>query len=130
MRRFDMEAKTFWIGLRTDNGWLGSKSRLSEFSNDQRQIYQLGLTVLNLYWQGEGIHQIQITALDPQPAAMQMDLFSVQNNNTKKQLNCAMDNINERYGEMTLAPARLLNRSDMPNVIAPAWKPDGLRQTI
>ncbi len=131
MRRFDMEAKTYWIGLRTDQGWLGSKSRLSEFSNDQRQIYQLACTVLDLYWQNEGIHQIQVTALDPQPSAMQMDLFSTKtNNNLHKKLNCAMDNINERYGELTLSPARLLNRSDMPNVIAPAWKPDGLRQTI
>ena len=131
MRRHDMQAKTFWIGLRTDQGWLGSKSRLSEFSNDQQQIYQLGRYVVDLSWQGEGIHQIQVTALDPQPAAMQMDLFSTQDDNkVRKQLNCAMDSINERYGEMTLSPARLLNRSDMPNVIAPAWRPDGLRQSI
>jgi len=41
-----------------------------------------------------------------------------------------MDDINERYGELTLSPARLLNRSEMPNVIAPAWRPNGLRQTI
>ncbi len=62
---------------------------------------------------------------------MQMDLFSTQaEDTTRQQLNCAMDSINERYGELTLSPARLLNRSDMPNVIAPAWKPDGLRQTI
>ena len=131
MRRHDMQAKTFWIGLRTDNGWLGCKSRIDEFSNDQRKIYQLGLTVINLSWQGEGIHQIQVTALDPQPAAMQMDMFSSQTQDEpRRQLNMAMDNINERYGEMALSPARLLNRSDMPNVIAPAWKPDGLRQTI
>ena len=131
MRRHDIQAKTFWVGLRTDNGWLGSKSRLGEFSNDQQQIYQLGRYVLDLSWQGEGIHQIQVTALDPQRAAMQMDMFSTQAEDTaRQQLNCAMDNINERYGELTLAPARLLNRSDMPNVIAPAWKPDGLRQTI
>ncbi|NOQ88120.1 MAG: DNA polymerase IV [Gammaproteobacteria bacterium] len=131
MRRHDMQAKTFWIGLRTDAGWLGSKSRLSEFSNDQQQIYQLGHCMLDLSWQGEGVHQIQVTALDPQPAAIQMDLFSTQaKNTTRQQLNRTMDNINERYGELTLSPARLLNRSDKPNVIAPAWKPDGLRQTI
>jgi DNA polymerase-4 len=131
MRRHDMQAKTFWIGLRIDQGWLGSKSRLSEFSNDQQQIYQLGRYVLDLCWHGEGIHQIQVTALDPQPAAMQMDLFSTQEGNkVRQQLNHTMDSINERYGEMALSPARLLNRSDMPNVIAPAWKPDGLRQTI
>jgi DNA polymerase-4 len=131
MRRHDMEAKTFWIGLRIDNGWLGSKSRLSEFSNDQQQIFQLARNILDLYWQGEGIHQVQVTALDPQPAAIQMDLFSTRaENSPRQQLNKAMDKINERYGEMTVSPARLLNRSDMPNVIAPAWKPDGLRQTI
>jgi DNA polymerase-4 len=131
MRRHDMQAKTFWIGLRTDQGWLGSKSRLSEFSNDQQQIYRLAHDVLDLCWQGEGIHQVQVTALDPQPTAMQMDLFSTQDDNKmRQQLNCAMDSINERYGEMALSPARLLNRSDMPNVIAPAWKPDGLRQTV
>lgn len=131
MRRHDMEAKTFWIGLRSNQGWLGSKSRLSEFSADQQQIYQLGKIILDLHWQGEGIHQIQVTALDPRPTAMQMDLFSKKAHNSgRTQLNKAMDSINERYGELSLAPARLLNRSDMPNVIAPAWKPDGLRQTI
>jgi len=131
MRRHEMEAKTFWIGLRIDNGWLGSKSRLGEFSNDQQKIYRLGRTVLDLSWQGEGIHQIQVTALDPQPVSLQMDMFSTQKDEKhRQQLNCTMDNINERYGEMALSPARLLNRSDMPNVIAPAWKPDGLRQTI
>ena len=131
MRRHEMQAKTYWIGLRTGQGWLGCKSRLSEFSNDQKQIYQLGCYVLDLHWQGEGIHQIQVTALDPQPSAMQMDMFSVPaENNAQQQLNITMDNINERYGELTLSPARLLNRSQMPNVIAPAWKPDGLRQTI
>lgn len=131
MRRHEMEAKTFWIGLRTNQGWIGEKSRLSAFSNDQQQIYQLGCIILDLNWQSEGVHQIQVTALDPRPAAMQMDLFSTKTDNTsRKQLNEAMDSINERYGEMSLSPARLLNRSDMPNVIAPAWKPDGLRQTI
>lgn len=131
MRRHEMEAKTFWIGLRIEGGWLGSKSQLAEFSNDQQKIYQLGRRIIDLYWKGEGIHQIQVTALDPRPAAMQMDLFSTQEDEKlHQQLNKAMDSINERYGELTLSPARLLNRSEMPNVIAPAWKPDGLRQTI
>jgi len=126
-----MEARTFWVGLRIEGGWLGSKSQLAEFSNDQQKIYQLGRRIIDLYWRGEGIHQVQVTALDPRPAAMQMDLFSTEEDEkAQQQLNKAMDSINERYGELTLSPARLLNRSEMPNVIAPAWKPDGLRQTI
>ena len=45
-------------------------------------------------------------------------------------VNAVMDAVNQRYGELALAPARLLNRSSMPNVIAPAWKPYGHRQTL
>ena len=41
-----------------------------------------------------------------------------------------MVDINDRLGEFTLSPANLLNRSDMPNVIALAWKPYGHRRTI
>jgi hypothetical protein len=40
----------------------------------------------------------------------------------------AVDRINTRHGEFTVAPAILLERSTMPNVIAPAWRPQGHRQ--
>ena len=42
----------------------------------------------------------------------------------------AMDDINKRYGAMTLASARLLDRSSMPDVISPAWKPEGHRKSL
>jgi len=58
-----------------------------------------------------------------------MDLFAHQHE-IDAEINTVMDEVNERFGEFTLAPARLLNRSSMPNVIAPAWKPGGVRQTI
>ena len=35
-----------------------------------------------------------------------------------------------RRGAFTLTRAALMHRSDMPNIIAPAWKPYGHRQTI
>ncbi|MGE5241737.1 MAG: hypothetical protein ACM3NI_08825 [Bacteroidota bacterium] len=38
--------------------------------------------------------------------------------------------INLRYGEFTIAPATLLERSTMPKVIAPAWRPDRYRRHI
>ncbi len=131
MRRYDFVARTFWTGLKTKDGWIGSKSRLIDFNNDQREIYLLCKTVLDLHWQGEGIYQVQLTALDPQAPVMQMDMFNTGEKNIMQQkLNTALDDINLRYGEMCIAPARLLARSDMPNVIAPAWKPDGIRQTV
>ena len=41
-----------------------------------------------------------------------------------------LDLINEKYGNLTIAPSNIMNRSTMPDVIAPAWKPSGHRQTI
>ncbi len=130
LRRHDFEAHTFWFGLRSEHDWLGEKIRLALYGHDHRQIYQQCQQKLNQIWQGEGIWQIQITALDPRPNDMQLELFTDEAEQLArdKQLHHAIDDINQRYGEFTVSPARLLNRSDMPNVISPAWKPNGYQQ--
>ena len=131
LRRYDLQANHFYIGLNTAMGWLTVKPRLANPTQDERLIYGLCKNFLEKNWQGEGVHQVQITALNPHSVTGQLMLF---NNNDEQRLgkthHQVMDNINQRYGELSLAPARLLNRSSMPNVIAPAWKPFGLRQTI
>ena len=130
LRRHSLQAQRFFIGLKTNDCWLGSNKLKTKFpTNDSHPIMELCKITLSRHWHGEGIFQVQITALDPRQEKGQMDLFG-ESNIKQYQLNKAMDLINERYGEFTLAPANLLNRSDMPNVIAPAWKPYGHRQTI
>ena len=116
LRKNSLTAQCFYIGLKTKHGWLGRKFKICKI-------------IIYRYWHGEGIYQVQLTALDPREEKGQIDLFEY--DDTKDhQLNKALDNINKRYGEFTLAPANLLNRSVMPNVIAPAWRPHGHRQTI
>lgn len=122
-------AQTFFIGLRRQNwGWLGNKFKLVEPTQDSKVIYQLGKRLLAEKWQGEGVMQIQVTALDPRQQQQQLDFF-VDDSLQRQQLNQIMDEINLRYGELTLSPARLILRSSMPNVIAPAWKPSGHRRS-
>lgn len=128
LRRYDLQANHFYIGLNTSEGWLTTKPRLANPTQDERLIYDLCKKFLEDTWLGEGIHQVQITALDPHSTTGQLSLFG--NNKDTLTYHKVMDNINQRYGELSLAPARLLNRSSMPNVIAPAWKPFGHRQTI
>jgi DNA polymerase-4 len=132
LRRYHFEAKTYAVGINSYNGWLGSKVKLSKPGNDTQVLFRLCRYVLDHCWKGEGIFQVQVTALDPQPASLQLDLFDNNPALQKQlsQLNTIIDDVNERYGEMTLAPARLLKRSTMPNVIAPSWKPKGHRQSI
>lgn len=90
---------------------------------------QLTSFLIHQNWCGETVGQIQVTALDPSEQGMQMDLF-LQINSKREMLYSAVDEINNEYGEFTIAPASMLNKSEMPNVIAPAWKPYGHRQTI
>lgn len=131
LRRYELQARHFYIGLNTAAGWLTFKSRLANPTQDERLIYGLCKEFLRAQWQGEGVHQVQVTALDPHSITGQLLLFETDDAVALgKTHHHVMDNINQRYGELSLAPARLLNRSTMPNVIAPAWKPFGHRQTI
>ena len=72
---------------------------------------------------------VQITATDLKNAGAQLDLFAPTDARNLRRFG-AVDSINLKYGEFTVTPATLLARSTMPNVIAPAWRPDGLRQHI
>ncbi len=130
LRKYQLQAQTFYIALKSELGWINSRAKTQIPVNDGLLIYQLCEQFLQDYWRPYyGIYQVQVTALDPQPEAMQMDLFANMNEK-KSNVNRVMDSVNTRYGEFTIAPARLINRSQMPNVIAPAWKPIGHRQTI
>ena len=129
LRRHQLQAQNFSISLRTGEGWLGGKLQSALPTNDGRQIMALCRRVIDEAWSGQGVHQVQVTALNPVNTGSQLELFNA-TDDTQDEVNAVMDAVNQRYGELALAPARLLNRSSMPNVIAPAWKPFGHRQTI
>ena len=129
LRRYHFEAGQFFVGLKTKEGWLGDKFYLDQETNDGHDIYNLCLRFLEKYWLGEGAYQVQVTALNPKMVDQQLRLFD-SNDPDRINLCHTMDLINRRYGEFALSPARLMLRSKMPNVIAPAWKPSGHRQTI
>lgn len=130
LRKHHYQANHFFIGLKTKNGWLKNKASSAFFTDDGREIYRLCQQFIHLFWRGHGVWQVQVTALNPQ-RFLQQDLFNtVDIDQQRGELNHAIDDVNNRYGEFTLAPARLLKRSTMPNVIAPAWKPTGHRKTI
>ena len=129
LRRHQLHASHFFIGLRGELGWLGGKYRSAFPTQDTEVIWGMCETALKEHWQGEGVYQVQVTALNPFPGGLQRDLFELERGR-KDELNHVVDAINHRYGEFAVAPARLLMRSSMPNVIAPAWKPFGHRETI
>jgi len=131
LRKHSLEAGSFFIGFRikhAKHNWLAHKFRAEEPTNDGRKIWLLAKQLLE-QWRGEGVFQVQITALDLRPSGNQLSFFNILDEQ-RECLNRALDQINERFGEFAIAPATLLERSDMPNVIAPSWKPVGHRKTV
>ncbi|MDH5786501.1 MAG: DNA polymerase IV, partial [Chromatiales bacterium] len=129
LRRHRMEAQHLAIGIKSEQGWIAGRFQLALPGNDGRAIFALCRQLLAEQWHGEPIFQVQVTALDPRPFQLQRDLFA-EKQPSHEASNQIMDQINQRYGDLTLAPARLIKRGDMPDVIAPAWKPHGHRRTV
>ncbi|HJM71107.1 MAG TPA: DNA polymerase IV, partial [Gammaproteobacteria bacterium] len=130
LRKHDFKSSAFFIGLKSKNGWIGSKLKLAYSIDDGIRIMKLGEEMMRHKWHGEGIHQIQVTALNPQKLNQQIDFLEQDSNANISVKNKVIDLINEKYGNLTIAPSNIMNRSTMPDVIAPAWKPSGHRQTI
>ncbi|MET4694911.1 DNA polymerase Y family protein [Endozoicomonas lisbonensis] len=129
LRRYELQAQTFAIGVNTRRGWIHRKLQSLHPTADGDLIMALANFFLEVYWDGRGVHQVHIGALDPQPKDHQGELFS-EDHARKDKLLATLDAVNHRFGEFALCKAPLLNRSDMPNVISPAWRPTGHRNTL
>jgi DNA polymerase IV len=106
LRKHQMVASHFYVGVKNDLGWLNDKPRLSPTS-DGRAIYMASRQVIQSLWSGEGIHQVQVTALNPSELQhQQMDLFA-EAVEERHSINEVVDKINLRYGEFTVAPASI-----------------------
>lgn len=130
LRHHQFHASHFFAGVRSDPwGWLGATGQTILPTNDGKEIFALSLFLIMQHWQGESVSHIQVTALGPSQAGVQMD-FLTQPVEKRALVNTVVDEINDRFGEFTIAPSPLLLRSTMPNVIAPAWQPCGHRQSV
>ncbi len=128
MRQYNLQTTVLSVGVRAVGGWVGAKYRLLP-SQDGHTFMTYCQRMLDEEWQGEGIWQVQVTAVKLVSKQDQGELFGWQEPPRAK-ANHVMDDINHRYGEFALCPAKMLNRSTMPNVISPSWKPSGHRENI
>lgn len=131
LRRYDVRAGQLYVGLRleTPPEDIGQLFMLPYGPPDGRYLFDLALKFLRCHWRGAAVTHVQVTASQLRSASGQLELFSAEESRTTRRFS-AIDRINRRYGEFTVAPATLLERSTMPNVIAPAWRPEGHRQHI
>ncbi len=131
LRRYEMQAGQLYVGLRlqTPTEDIGQTFTLPYGLPDGKRLFELARKFLRQRWRGAAVTHVQVTAAQLRSSSGQFDLFADDDTRAIGRLH-AIDRINARYGEFTVAPAILLERSTMPNVIAPAWRPDGHRQHI
>ena len=76
-----------------------------------------------------GIYQVQVTATNPIQKDIQADLLikQIEHNNYLR----VVDDINKDLVKDIVRPARLKSDiHDSPDVIAPAWRPNGHRKSV
>ena len=131
LRRLDMQAGKLYVGLRTAVPDSGHEAVLAiaHGAPDGRRFFEHARTLFRERWHGEAVIQVQVTATHLHNTSGQLELFTPDEVRTIQRF-AAIDGINRKYGEFTISPATILDRSSMPNVIAPAWRPDGHRQHI
>ena len=62
------------IGIKTEEGWLGTKIKIDNTTDDGQVIYELGRSFMTKHWAGQEARQVQITVLSP-TECRQQDLF-------------------------------------------------------
>lgn len=130
LRQYQFQASQFYIAFKTQQGWIADKYSAAYPTDDGKIIFGLCQAFIIQYWRGQGLWQVRVVALDLQ-VERQQDLFETEVQTPQRdKLNQAVDKINDRFGEFTVAPSRLIGRSEMPNVITPSWQPTGHRKTV
>jgi DNA polymerase-4 len=58
-----------------------------------------------------------------------MILFLGPDSEKKTALAKAVDTVNDKFGEQTIAFASTIEREEGPGVVSPAWRPSGVRKS-
>jgi DNA polymerase-4 len=128
MRAHDLEAGAYRFATYGRGGSCEAVHHTRGATNDAALLRPYVDVFLRDVWDGRGTDRIHVLALDPHPLR-QPDLWS-EPDPRRTRLNAAVDAINRRFGPWTVLPATLLDRSPSPDVIAPAWRPSGVRKSV
>ena len=129
-RRYRVWGKTVTLSIRyADFGtWMGKQETLPRYINQSGEIYRAAVKILDTLVLPQPIRLLGVRLSSLRYESDQLPLFEEER---KKALMIdAMDEVNDRYGDFTVAFASLLDERDKgSHVISPAWRPDWIRNT-
>ncbi len=128
-RRHNYEGRTVGLTVRFSSFTTIHKNRtLRIHTNDTHLIYRTCLEILKGLCLNEPIRLLGVRLSDLREAGSEPSLFP--ETDRRRRLLQAVDSINNRYGSFTLTWAGTLTDLSRPGVIAPSWRPSGLRKSL
>ncbi len=125
-RKYDFTGKKVSLIIRyPDFETFSKQATLSRHTQATRDIYRSALSILNSIRLRDKVRLLGVTLSQLLRGDNQMYLFK--DGLKEKRLLRAMDAINDRYGDFKLTWASYLKQIEIPSVIAPAWRPSGIR---
>jgi DNA polymerase-4 len=127
LRRGQYSGRTVALTLRYSDFHTFTKRRtIKEYINGDFDIYLVALDVLRLIRLKYAVRLLGVSISNLVKDYGQILLFK--KDRDRQSVVQAMDEINDRYGEFSITRARLLDRYPHKGVIAPAWRPAGVRR--
>lgn len=100
------------------------RKTIKEYLNDGLEIYHLAMSILRSFRLRQAVRLVGVSVSN----LVKMEQLSLlKEDQRKRDLIQAVDSINDRYGEFTVARAKLLKPVTGPQVISPAWRPSGAK---
>ncbi|MEK6673476.1 MAG: DNA polymerase IV, partial [Nitrospirota bacterium] len=125
-RRYGFTGKRVTLTIRyPDFETFSKQAMLYDHTNHTHEIYKNAISILNSIRLRDSVRLLGVSLSDLIRESNQMQLF--EDRRKEKALLQAMDSINDRYGDFKLIWASYLKQAEPPKVIAPAWRPSGVR---
>lgn len=125
-RKYGFIGKRVTLTIRyPDFETFSKQTMLYDHTNHTHEIYKNAISILNSIRLRDSIRLLGVSLSALIKDSDQMSLF--EDRRKEKALFKAMDDINDRYGEFKLIWASYLKQAEPPKVIAPAWRPSGVR---
>jgi len=129
-RRYGHKGRKITLTVRyTDFKTFTKQTTLPAYTNDTGEIYRSAVAILNGIHLKKSIRLLGISLSSIGKEGDQMLLFQETNQKKRNALTKAVDAVNDKFGEHTVALASTITQENGPGVISPAWRPSGVRNS-
>jgi DNA polymerase-4 len=126
-RKYGLKGRKVSLTVRYPDFYTFTKMRtMPQANNDTRSVYLHALGILDSIRLKSPVRLLGVCISDIVRDYSQVPLFEEERK--RERLLEAVDGINDRFGEFTLTWATVMERTDEPGVISPAWRPEGVKR--